>query len=68
MSKKRASILENLGWGIAADILLFTTAILLMSVFAFTSFSNAYLIALFVLGIFLIAFVLNRKAGKQADS
>jgi len=61
MSKKRSSMTKNLGWGFLADTLLFVTAILLMSVFAFTSFSSAYLVALSLLVVAVIAFAVYRK-------
>lgn len=61
MSRKRASMTGILGWGLLADILLFATALLLLSVFAFTSFSKAYLIALSLLAVIVIAFVVYRK-------
>lgn len=68
MSKRRASFIGNLGWGFLADILLFATAILLMSIFAFTSFSNAYLIALLVLSVVVLAFlVYKRRRGRLID-
>ena len=61
MSRKRASIIGNLGWGFLADFLLFATAILLMSIFAFTSFASAYFSALFVLAAVVVAFLVYRK-------
>ena len=68
MSKRRGSILGKLGWGLAGDVLLFCTALLFMSIFAFTSFSNAYLIALLLLAVVLIAFVVYRRTRKKVDS
>ena len=60
MSRKRASIPGKIGWGVLADILLFVTALVIMSIFAFMSFSNAYFIALFILAIVLAAFTIYR--------
>ena len=68
MSKRRVSVLGNLGWGLAGDILLFCTALLIMSIFAFTSFSNAYLIALLVLVVVVIAFAVYKRSRKKVDS
>lgn len=66
MSRKRSSIIGKLGWGLAGDMLLFCTALLFMSIFAFTSLSNAYLISLPVLAV-VIAFIVYRKSRKKAD-
>jgi uncharacterized membrane protein SirB2 len=68
MSRRKGSILRNLGWGLAGDVLLFCIALLIMSIFAFTSFSNAYLIALLVLAVISIAFVVFRRSRKNVDS
>ena len=68
MSRKKGSILGNLGWGLAGDVILFCTALLIMSIFAFTSLSSAYLIALLVLAVILVAFVVFRRSRKNVDN
>jgi hypothetical protein len=65
MSKRRVSILGNLGRWLTGEVLLLCTALLVMSIFAFTSFSNAYVIALLVLAVVLIAFSLYRISRKK---
>jgi predicted membrane channel-forming protein YqfA (hemolysin III family) len=65
MNSKRSSVLRYLRIGFLGDILLFITAILLMSLFSITSFPKAYLIAfIFLAGaavLFLLLFLLYRK-------
>jgi hypothetical protein len=69
MSRGKASILGNLGWGLAGDILILCIALLIMSIFAFTSLSSAYLIALLVLAVISVAFVVFRRISrKNVDS
>jgi drug/metabolite transporter (DMT)-like permease len=66
--RKRRGILGNIGWGLAGDVLLFCTTLLFMSMFAFTSLSNAYLVALLVLAVVLIACVVYRRTRKKVDN
>jgi len=68
MSKGGGSILRNTWKGLVGDVLVFCTALLLMSVFAFTSISNAYLIVLSVVAVIVVAFVVHRRSGNNADS
>jgi hypothetical protein len=46
MNSKRSSIIGKLGWWLTAEILVFTTVLLLTGYFAFSSFDNAFLSAL----------------------
>ena len=68
MSKRRVSILGKIGRWLTGEVLLFCTALLLMSIFTFTSFSNAYLIALLVLAVVVMAFAVYRRSRKKFDS
>jgi hypothetical protein len=68
MSKRRVSIFGNVGRWLTGEVFLLCTALLLMSVFAFTSFSNAYVVALLVLAVALIALSLYRISRKKAKS
>lgn len=61
MGKKRGSLLGNLGWGIGGDILLFATVILLMSLFAITSISKAYIIIFTLLVVAISSFAIRKK-------
>ena len=67
MSRRSGSILGNLGRGLAGDVLLFCAALLLMSLFAFSSLSNAYLVALLILAVCLLAFFVYRRSRKKVD-
>lgn len=51
----------------AGDILLFCAALLIMSVFAVTSFPNAYLIALLALLVIVVAVFIYRRSRAKAD-
>ena len=68
MSKRRVSILGKLGLGLAGEILLLATALLLMSAFALGSFSNAYLVALVVLALAVSGFLAFRRFRKNAKA
>lgn len=67
MNKRWGSILRKLGWGLAGDVFLFCTALLLMSVFALSSFSGAYALALLSLAAFFIGFVFYRRSRKKIE-
>ncbi|WP_237132724.1 hypothetical protein [Pseudohongiella sp. O18] len=66
MSKGGGSILGNIWKGLVGDVFIFGTALLLMSAFAFTSISNAYLIVLSVVAVIVVAFVVHRRSGNKA--
>jgi hypothetical protein len=68
MNRKPSSIIGNLGWWLVAEILVFTTALLLMSYFAFSSFSNAYLSAFMLIIVVVMAFVLRKQIREKANS
>jgi hypothetical protein len=68
MSNEGGSILANIWKGLVGDVLVFCAALLLVSVFAFTSISNAYLIVLSVVAVIVVAFVVHRRSGDNADS
>ncbi len=68
MRKGGGSILGNIWKGLVGDVFIFGTALLLISVFAFTSISNAYLIVLSVVAVIVVAFVVLRRSGNNADS
>ena len=65
LGKQRVSILGSLGWWLTGEVLLLCTALLLMSIFAFTSLSNTYLYTLLVLAVVLMAFSLYRISRKK---
>lgn len=64
MASKRSSFIGNLGRWLSAEILVFTTALLLMSLFAFLSFANAFLSALLLV----IVVVLYKAVRKKQTS
>jgi len=65
MGTKRTSKLGILGRGLMADVLLFVVAIALMSVFALSSFSTAYLGALALLITSVTAVILYKRTKKS---
>lgn len=65
MTGKRGSIVVNLGWGLVADVLLLVTALLIMSIFAFSSFSSAYLIGLLILVMVAVSYLFYSRTRKR---
>lgn len=68
MSKKSDSVVKTLAWGAAADVLLFATAILLMSAFAFSAFSSAYIVVLVLLASIAISYIFYKRYKKRNNS
>jgi hypothetical protein len=67
MSRKQGSIIGRLGWWLTAEILVFTTALLLMSYFAFSSFDNAFLSALTLVIAIAMAVALYKTIRKRTN-
>jgi hypothetical protein len=67
MNRKRSSIIGNLGWWLAAEILVFVTALLLMGYFAFSSFDNAFLTALMLAIAIAMTVALYKTIRKRTD-
>lgn len=68
MSKKQGSLLGKLGWGLGGDILLFAAVILLMSLFAITSVSKAYIIISTLLFVAISSFVLCKRIKNDTEN
>lgn len=68
MKNKRGSLLGNIGQGLAGDVLLFAVVILVMSLFAISSISSAYLMVFALLIVAIVSFALYKRATSKADS
>lgn len=68
MNLRKRSILGNLGWGFAADILLLAAALPIMAIFATSSFSNAYIIAFVLFFTVLTSVIVWRRSKKRTRS
>src|SRR5690606_30173082 len=62
MSSKRSSIMGDIGRWLSAEILVFATALLLMSLFAFLSFANAFLGAIMLVIVVVLYKTMRKKS------
>lgn len=65
MSSKRSSVMGGIGRWLSAEILVLATALLLMSLFAFLSFENAFICALMLVIVVVLYRAMKRKSPSE---